>query len=312
MKEKKDFIPSETGGKKRKRYKGGMVQNKTVGGIITDTVLIIIVSFLALICVLPMWHTIMASISDPVLLLANDGFLFVPLGTPTFEGYKLAFDNAGILSGYGNTIYYTIATTLIGFLINVLGGYALSCSTKLKKPMMIFLIITLMFSGGMIPTYMVMNELGLVGTEWAIILPEATMAMYVIVGMNAFNTVPKSTIEAARIDGAGHFKVMFQVMLPQCLSLFVITILYTFVASWNSWLSAQIYVPFDTDKWPLQLWIQKIVDENKNILQSANPNYYRYLIQYAVIVIAVLPMLVAFPFFQKYLEAGTVTGGVKE
>ncbi|MGN0814797.1 MAG: hypothetical protein ACI4MH_06175 [Candidatus Coproplasma sp.] len=105
---------------------------------------------------------------------------------------------------------------------------------------------------------------------------------------------------------------MFQVMLPQCLSLFVITILYTFVASWNSWLSAQIYVPFQHDKWPLQLWIQQIVADNKNFLQSSNPNYYQYLIQYAVIVVSVLPILVAFPFFQKKLEAGTVTGGVKE
>ncbi len=297
---------------KKVKYSSVMAADHTPGSIIADVIIIVICIFLAFICVLPMWHTLMASLSDPVLLLANDSFLFLPLGEPNVEGYKLLFQDASILSGYGNTIYYTVATTLIGFVINVMGGYALSRQTKLKKPMTLFLLFTTMFSGGMIPTYMVMNELGLVGTEWAIILPEATMAMYVVVGMNAFNTVPEATVEAAKLDGAGHFKIMFQVMLPQCLSLFVITILYTFVGSWNSWLSAQIYVPFNHDKWPLQLWIQQIVADNKNFLQSANPNYYQYLVQYAVIIVSVLPILVAFPFFQTKLEAGTVTGGVKE
>lgn len=290
----------------------GMVVNTSLGGRIADAVIILIVCLLAFICVLPMWHTLMSSISDPFELLAHKGFVFYPLGRVTFEGYKLIFRDSSILKGYGNTIYYTLATTGIGLVLNVMGGYALSRKTKLKSVLSIYLIISMMFSGGMIPTYMVMNELGLVGTEWAIILPEATMAMYVIVGMNAFNTVPEATVEAARLDGAGHFRIMFQVMLPQCLSLFVITVLNTFVASWNSWISASIYVPFDRDKWPIQLWIQQLVQENQNFLQSANPNYNMYLIQFGVIVAAVLPILVMFPFFQKYLEAGTVTGGVKE
>ncbi len=290
----------------------GMVQDTSTGRRVVDVILHVAVILLAIVCVLPMWHTIMASLSDPFELLAHKGFVLYPLGGVTFEGYKLIFRDASILKGYGNTIYYTIATTGIGFVLNVLGGYALSRQTKLKSAMSIFLIISMMFSGGMIPTYMVMNELGLVGTEWAIILPEATMAMYAIVGMNAFASVPEATVEAARIDGAGHIRVMFQVMLPQCLSLFVITVLNTFVGSWNSWISASIYVPFDRDKWPIQLWIQQMVQENQNFLQSANPDYNMYLIQFGVIVAAVLPILVMFPFFQKYLEAGSITGGVKE
>lgn len=295
-----------------KRSRSGMVANHSLGSRIADLIVYAVVVFLACICILPMWHTLMASLSDPVQLLAHDGFVLFPLGGATFEGYKLVFRDASILRGYANTIYYTVATTGIGFVINVLGGYALSRPTKLRSAMSIFLIISMMFSGGMIPTYMVMNELGLVGTEWAIILPEATMAMYVIVGMNAFSSVSESTVEAARIDGAGHFRVMFQIMLPQCFSLFVITILNTFVGSWNSWISASIYVPFDRDKWPVQLWIQQMVQENQNFLQTANPNYDTYLIQFCVIVVAVLPILVAFPFFQKQLEAGSITGGVKE
>ena len=294
------------------KYHGGMVRDPSISGRIADVILHLLVIFLAVICVLPMWHTVMSSLSDPVQLLAHKGFVLHPLGGVTLEGYKLIFRDASILRGYGNTIYYTVATTVIGCMLNVLGGYALSRRTKLKSAMSVFLLISMMFSGGMIPTYMVMNELGLVGTEWAIILPEATMAMYVIVGMNAFSSVPEATVEAARLDGAGHLRVMFQVMLPQCFSLFVITILNTFVGSWNSWISASIYVPFNRDKWPVQLWIQQMVQENQNFLQSANPNYNAYLIQFGVIVAAVLPILIAFPFFQKHLEAGSITGGVKE
>lgn len=299
--------------KKAKRSsRGGMVSSTGPAGRAADALILLIVIFLAVVCVLPMWHTVMASLSDPFELLAHKGFVLFPLGGASLEGYRLVFRDASILKGYANTIYYTIATTGIGFVLNVLGGYALSRPTKLRPAMSIFLILSLMFSGGMIPTYMVMNELGLVGSEWAIILPEATMAMYVIVGMNAFSTVPESTVEAARIDGAGHFRVMFQIMLPQCFSLFVITILNTFVASWNSWIPASIYVPFDRDKWPVQLWIQQMVQENQNFLQNANPNYDAYLIQFCVIVAAVLPILVMFPFFQKQLESGCITGGVKE
>lgn len=297
---------------KHKKGSSGMVVSHSLGERAVDWLIILIVCLLAFICVLPMWHTVMSSISDPFELLAHKGFVLRPLGKPTLEGYKLIFRDASILKGYANTIYYTVATTGIGLVLNVMGGYALSRRTKLKSALSVYLIISMMFSGGMIPTYMVMNELGLVGSEWAIILPEATMAMNVIVGMNAFNTVPEATVEAAHIDGAGHFRIMFQVMLPQCLSLFVITILNTFVGSWNSWISASIYVPFDRSKWPIQLWIQQLVQENQNFLQSANPNYNMYLIQFAVIVVAVLPILVMFPFFQKYLEAGTITGGVKE
>lgn len=292
--------------------RSGMVENTSAVSRAVDALILLIVIFLAVICVLPMWHTVMSSLSDPFELLAHKGFVLYPLGGVTLKGYQLVFRDASILKGYANTIYYTLATTGIGFVLNVLGGYALSRPTRLRSAMSVFLILSMMFSGGMIPTYMVMNELGLVGTEWAIILPEATMAMYVIVGMNAFSTVSESTVEAARIDGAGHFRVMFQIMLPQCFSLFVITILNTFVASWNSWISASIYVPFDRDKWPVQLWIQQMVQENQNFLQSANPNYDAYLIQFCVIVAAVLPILVMFPFFQKQLEAGSITGGVKE
>ena len=213
---------------------------------------------------------------------------------------------------YRNTIIYVVATVALGFVLNVLGGYALSRSTRLRTFMMIFLMFPLLFGGGMIPTYMVVKALGLVGTRASIIVLEATMGMFMILGMRAFQGVPEATVEAARIDGAGHFRVMFRVMLPQCVGMFMVTIMMTFVASWNSWLTAAIYVAGDRSKWPIQLWINQIISENADIIKGVNPNYNRFLIQHAVVAAATIPMLVAIPFLQKYIEAGVLSGAVKE
>ncbi|MDO5424180.1 MAG: carbohydrate ABC transporter permease [Eubacteriales bacterium] len=293
------------------RYDGGMVDNPTLGGKIANVIITLVVIFLAAICLLPMWHVLMSSISDGFSLLSYKGLVWKPVGKVNLEGYKLVLQDSGILTGYLNTIIYVVGTTGLGFILNVMGGYALSRPTKLSGAMTVFIMFTLMFSGGMIPTYMVMKTIGLVGTRWAVIFSEATMAMYVVIACNAFKSVPEATVEAARIDGAGHFRIMFQIMFPQCKSLFTVTLLNTFIGSWNSWLTASIYVPGDRSKWPLQLVINELTSNNVNFLESANPNYSRYLVQFAVIIVATLPILIAIPFFQDKIEAGVIQGGVK-
>mgnify|MGYP002802348192 FL=1 len=135
--------------------------------------------------------------------------------------------------------------------------------------------------------------------------------MFMIMMMNAFNSVPKEMYEAARIDGAGHLRTMWQVMLPQAMNLGFVIILNSVVGQWNSWLPASIYVTNKKDLWPLQLWIRQITADSENFLRSSNPDYNRYLIEYAVIVAATLPILLAFPFFQNKLEKGVIAGGVK-
>ena len=140
---------------------------------------------------------------------------------------------------------------------------------------------------------------------------EATQTFYLIFAAKAFAAVPLSTVEAARIDGAGHLRVMFQIMLPQAKGMFFITLLNTFVGAWNSWYNASIYVPSDKTKWPIQLFINEMTSANVNFLETATPNYSRYLIQFAVIVVATLPIMVAMPFFQDKIEAGQLQGGVK-
>ncbi len=295
----------------KKRLHEGMVENRSIASKIGSLLVTVIVICLALVAVLPMWHVLMSSLSNGHTLLSYDGFAIIPIGGFNINAYKLILQNQSIIQGYLNTIIYVVAAVGLGLIINVLGGYALYRQTKLNTFLSLLVMFTMMFGGGMVPTYMVLNALGLAGSRIAVILSLATNAMYIIVASNAFKGVPRDTVEAAYLDGAGHLTIMFRVMLPQCMSLMSVTILNTFIGAWNSWVEASIYVGNDRSRWPIQLVINDIVQQNANILTAANPNYDRYLIQYAVIVIAVLPILIAFPFFQDKIEAGVLTGAVK-
>ena len=295
----------------RKKIKPGMVEAVTPGSVMVDILLLLLGVLAAIICLFPMWHTLMASLSDGFQLLSHKGLVLAPVGNATLEGYRLLFQDQGILTGYANTIFYTLANVGIGFVINVIGGYTLSRKSKLKSAFMIFFVFPMMFTGGMTATFIVMNGLGFVNSRWAIVLLECTSVMNLIFAMNAFSGVPEATVESARLDGAGHIRIMFQIMLPQCVSMFTITILMSFVSSWNSWLTASIYVPFDRAKWPLQLWIQQITSDNADALRTSNPDYTKLLVEHCVIIASTLPILIAFPFFQKQFEKGMVLGAVK-
>ena len=294
-----------------KKPKEGMVENSTVSGVIADILIIVFLVIVMFVCFIPLWHVLMASISDGKSLLAHEGLLLKPIGGITLDGYRLAFSDSSIIMGYVNTIIYVVGATLVGLLINTTAGYVLSRQSKMKKLFTLFITFTMLFGGGLIPTYMVIRSIGMVGTRWALIIPGSTNAFFVIMMMNAFRSVPESTVEAARIDGAGHLRVVFRVMLPQCKSMTTVVILNSVVLQWNSWFNASIYIPNKRELWPLQLWIRQLVSDNEGLLKNANPDYSRYLIQYAVIIAASVPILLAMPFFQKKLETGTMAGAVK-
>ena len=295
-----------------KNAKSGMVEKPTVSGHIADVLIIMSLVLVMFCCFIPLWHVLMASISDGEVLLATEGLLWLPAGEATLEGYHLLFSDSSVVAGYMNTIVYVAGSTAIGMAICTLGGYVMSRESKLRKTFTLMVTFTMLFSGGMIPSYMVNRTLGLVGTRWSLILPGATGAYFVVMMMNAFKSVPESIVEAARIDGAGHIRTMVQVMLPQCRSISAVVLLNSLVTHWNSWLPASIYVPTKRDLWPLQLWIRQLVADNDSLMQNTNPDYNRFLVQYAIIIAASLPIILAMPFFQKSLESGVVAGGVKE
>ncbi len=301
---------------KRKRKDDGkelhMIENPSVGDRVADVIILIICIGVALCSVLPLWHIFVSSISDGQELLKHEGLLLLPVGERlNWEGYKAVFKDASLLKGFANTLLYCVAGTALGFFISVTGGYALSRTTKMHTFMVLFCTVTLLFGGGMVPTYMVIRQLGMVGTRWSLIIPGCTNSMLAIMMMNAFNGVPKEYEESARLDGAGHFDVLFRIMLPQVKNMSMVLILNSVVGQWNSWFNASIYVPNNRNAWPLQLWIRQMTADNENFLLSANPDYNRYLIQYVLIVVAILPIIAMLPFFQERLEQGVIVGGIK-
>lgn len=297
--------------KSKMRIKEGMVENPSSIERIVHFFIVAFVVFIAFCSFIPMWHVLMSSISDGKSLLAHKGLLILPSGEATLVGYLKLFSDSTILKGYGNTLLYVVGATSIGMIINTLGGYVLSRKTKLGPILILLVLLTVLFNGGLIPTYMVVKALGLVGTRWALLIPGCTNGMFVVMMMTAFRSVPESIVESARIDGAGHIRTLFSVMLPQTKGMATVIILNTVIMQWNAWFNAAIYVPTRRDLWPLQLWIKQIVAENENFLSSSNPDYGRYIIQYSLIIAATLPILIALPFFQEKLEKGVLAGGVK-
>ncbi len=301
--------------KKKKReedsWESHMVETPSAADHVVDVIVYTLCALVAFCSVIPMWHVLMSSISDGKTLLAHEGLVLLPVGGVTLDGFKLIFKNASVVRGFLNSIFYTVASTGLGFVLATITGYALSRKSKMKPIVTGLIMFTMLFSGGMVPTYMVIRALGWVGTPWALIVPGCTNAMFMIMMMNSFNGVPKEMYEAATIDGAGHWRTMFQVALPQAMNLGYVIILNSVVSQWNSWLPASIYVPNKKSLWPLQLWIQQITADNANFLNTANPDYSRYLIQFAVIVAATAPIVIAFPFFQDKLEKGVIAGGIK-
>ena len=289
-----------------------MVKSNSVASVIADIIIVLILCMVAIAAVVPLWHTLMSSLSDGRTLFRTEGLVLLPVGGATLDGYALTLKDSSILRAYGNTLLYVIGSTGFGFVLNVIGGYVLSRKFKLRSTLMMLVTLTVLFTGGTIPLYMVVRRLGMVGTRWALILPHCTNGAFMAMMVKAFDSVPDATVEAARIDGAGHFRIMFQIMLPQCFSFVLVTMVNTAIIAWNAWFSASIYVPTDKTRWPLQLWIRDLVASNQDFLNWTNPDYSRYLISYCVIIISTLPILMLFPLFIKRLEKGMARGGVKE
>lgn len=305
--------------KKRIQGSGGMVTGKSAGDIAVTCVTWGILFLVAFICIVPMWHVLMASISEPNLIAFGmgdsykGGIVWWPVGEVTFAGYELVFEGGDILRGYLNTILYMVASTAIGMFINVTGGYVISRNSKLKPFFTLYVMFTAMFHGGIIPTYAVLNGLGMINNPLSVIIPGCTNAFFLIMLSNAFASVPESTVESAKLDGAGHLRIMFQIMLPQAMTFAVVVILNSVILQWNSWMPASIYLSSNvSDLWPLQLLIRDLSARSDNYLVAGSAAAWSlYLVRYTVIIASTLPILCIFPFFQKKLEKNVVVGAVK-
>lgn len=271
---------------------------------------------LSIIFILPIWHVAMGSISDPLKVSANTGLILKPLGSATLGGYKLVLQNNLIFSSYGNTLIYVVSATSFGLVLNILAAYVMSRKNLMFKGVIVVIVtFTMIFNGGLIPTYMVVKNLHMLDTRWALIIPGAVSAYNIILMRTSFAEIPEEMLEAARIDGAGNFRILWQIIVPVSKSIIAVIVLFYAIQHWNSWFNASIYLTH-RELFPLQLTLREIVllaSENNIVAEADGQDVeiYRPLIKYATIMVSVIPMMVIYPFVQKYFVTGVMIGSVK-
>lgn len=293
-----------------------MKQRKSAGNIIIDGVIIAILALFALLCLIPIIHVLFASISDPAALARHSGLVWRPLGF-TLKGFELVFNNKFIASGYLNTIFYVVTSTTIGVFLSTMGGYALSRRNLLwGNAIMVFIMITMFFSGGLVPLFLVIKSLHMYDTRLAVILPVAVSTFNLIIMRTAMAEMPTSLEEAAKIDGAGHFLIFYKIAVPLAKASIAVIVLFYAVGNWNAWFNASIFLQ-DKLKFPLQLIVRDTIINNdtSGMMQGSNVSadaaLYKQLVKYCTIIVTTLPILCIYPFLQKYFVKGVMIGSLK-
>ena len=292
------------------------VIRKSASDIAAKIVAYVLTAGFAIVCVLPMWHVLVASFSDPIRLALYEGFLFKPLSF-SVEGYELLFSYNNLWRSYLNTIIYTVSATALGLLLDLLAAYVLSRKNLMfNRFHMIVNIIPLLFNGGVIPLYLVVRSLGLTNTMWAMIIPACCNTMSIIMVKNGMESVNDAICEAAQIDGAGHVRILMQIMLPLTTSFIATVVLFNAIGHWNSWGNASMFISAShKDLYPLQLIMRDILINNSTegvVSPSGYPiSFYLPSLRVVMVIVGSLPLIVLYPFMQKYFEKGIIIGGVK-
>lgn len=276
----------------------------------------VIVTFLVVITIVPLIYVLVASFMDPATLI-NKGISFNPKDW-TIQGYQRVFADDSILRGFVNSLFYSFSFSLLTVFITMITAYPLSRPNLAgKKIIMTFFVITMFVGGGLIPTYLLVKNLGMLDSVWAIIVPGAINVWNIILARTYFSALPKELSEAATIDGANDLQILFKVMLPLAKPIMFVLFLYAFVGQWNSYFDAMIYIK-DPDLQPLQLVLRNILIQNQPSQDMVGANtamaemkQIAELIKYATIVISSLPLIIMYPFFQKYFDKGVLVGSIK-
>lgn len=289
-----------------------MTFSLAVGTVLNYTLMI----FLVLITLYPFAYIIFASFSDPRLYISNTDILIKPLGF-TFVAYEKAFEHPLILSAYMNSVFLLVVGTFISIIFSIDAAYFLSRKNVLfKKYISLMMVFTMYFSGGLIPFYLTVKNIGLYDSRWSLIFPVLINTYNVIVLRTAFDSIPSSMEESAKLDGAGHMTILVKIMAPLAKPTIAVVVLYYGVAYWNSWFNASLFLR-DSKLYPLQLVLRQIiisnaVSENTSGMDTATLAAVSETIKYAVIVITTLPILCIYPAVQKYFVKGVMIGAVKE
>ena len=276
----------------------------------------IILGAVILLCFYPVWYVAVASVSDSSLLTQHTGLLFKPLGF-NLDAYVKVFKNPMIVKGYCNTLFILIVGVILDILMTSLGAYFLSRKNVMfKNPVMMFVLFTMFFSGGMIPFYLTLKDVHLTNTLWGLIIPFMINTYNMIILRTAFESIPESLIEAAQIDGAGHFKILMQIVIPLSKAMLAVMVLYYGVGIWNAWFWGSTIIR-KREMYPLQVILREILMQNDvgsmtAGVSVADQESIGMSIKYATIIVATVPILCVYPFLQKYFTKGVMVGAVKE
>lgn len=294
-----------------------MMYKKTIGSKIFDSFNYIFMLVVILITLYPMYYVLVCSLSDSNSLIGARGLILFPKGL-NIEAYKAVFNNPNIFSGYGITLFIVVVGTVLSVAATAIGAFLITRKKlRIRKALSYMMVFTMYFSGGMIPTYlMVYKWLHLGDSIWALILPVMISTYNLLIMKANFEALPDSLEEAAKIDGANDILILFRIVLPLSLPVIAVMFLYYGVGYWNSWFTAMMYLR-TRSKFPLQLILREILLSNDvtSMGTGGASTGDRYLIgesiKYATIVVATLPILCLYPFIQKYFVKGVMIGAVK-
>lgn len=288
---------------------------KSYGSKIADFIIYVVVGLIAIICIYPFIYVLSASISSSDAVLRGDVLLFPKY--ITFEAYKRVLEEPGIWVAYGNTIFYTVVGTLFSMFVTVCGAYPLSKKRlKGRSFFAFFIAFTMWFNAGIIPTYLNLKDLGLLDTRTAIIVGFAISTFLVFIMRSFFQSVPDSLEESAKVDGANDLQILWKIFLPLSKPALITVGLFYAVSRWNGYFWSMIVLN-DENKIPLQVLLKKLVvdmsvkEQMANSLDTAS-QYSAETVIYATIIVSIIPIILVYPYLQKYFVKGTMIGGIKE
>ena len=296
---------------KRKR------QRETKGDRIFNFVNNLIITFMVIIVLYPLIYVVSSSFSDPVAVMAGKVRL-LPVDF-SLMGYEAVFKSNQIWLGYGNTVFYTVCGTIINVIMTIMAAYPLSRKDLKGRNFIMFLFsFTMFFGGGMIPTYLLIKDLGMINTRWALLIPNAMGVWNVILARTFFqNNIPVELLEASQLDRSSNCTFIVKIVLPLSKAIIAVITLYYAVGHWNAYFNALLYLK-DAKLYPLQIILRNILIQNQvdnsmmmDIEELELRQYLNALLKYSLIVVASVPVLVAYPFVQKYFVKGVMIGSIK-
>lgn len=284
-------------------------------GLIGTIVIYIIVIFAAFITLYPFLYVISNSFSNPLNVIRRDVVLW-PVNF-SLQSYETLLNQKDVFVAYYNTVWYTVVGTLVNMVLTLMAAYALSIRKFfLRNQISVFITVTMFVSGGIIPSYIVVNRLGLYDTPWALIVPTAISAYNLIVARSFFEALPEELAESAHLDGANDFTILWKIIIPVSKPIISVLIIFYAVGHWNEYFNPMIYLK-SRDLKPIQLYLRDILVANQQATTStggstgAERQYLFEALKFSTIVITVLPITVIYPFFQKHFVQGVMIGAVK-